>query len=132
MLGLKTGTTSHTIGFRFGGTATISDVQYRTEFTNLALSSGTGAPGTPTSATTLCFQRNPDIFANAVVSPASTLASKFLRIHGMIETSGAGTINPEIAYSANPGGTNSISKYSYARFNSLGTVSGDLIAGNWQ
>lgn len=131
MLGIKTGATSHTVAFRFGGTATILDAQYRTEFTNLALSSGTAAPGTPTAATTLCFQRNPDVFANAVVSPASTLTSKFLRVHGMIETSGSGTINPEIAFSANPTGTNAISKYSYARFNSLGTVSGDLIAGNW-
>lgn len=132
MLGIKTGATSHTIGFNFGGTATISDVQYRTEFTNLALSTGGAAPGTPTAAVTLCFQSNPSVYANSVVSPASTLTSKFLRIHGMIETVGAGTINPQIAFSANPTGTNSISKYSYARFNSLGTVTGDLIAGNWE
>jgi hypothetical protein len=131
LVGLRTGATSHTVSFAFGGTAGIDKIQFRTEFTNLALSTGAAAPGTPTAPVTLMFTGNPNSAANGVISPASTLASKFFRVHGMIETSTAGTLRPQIAFSANPTGTNQVTRLSYARFNSIGATSGDLIAGNW-
>ena len=131
VIGLKTGATSHTVSFAFGGTATIDKIQYRTEFTNLALSTGAAAPGTPTAAVTLMFVGNPTSAANGVVSPASTLVSKFMRIHGVVEISSAGTLKPQIAFSANPTGTNQVTRLSYARFNSIGTYTGDIISGNW-
>jgi len=131
VLGLRTGTTSHTVSFGFGGTAGIAKTQYRTEFTNLALSTGAAGPGTPTASVTLMFVGNPTTAANGVISPASTVASKFLRVHGMIELSSQGTVRPQIAFSANPTGTNQVTSLSYARFNSLGTYDGDLVAGNW-
>jgi len=130
--GLRTGATSHTISFRFGGTATYTDCQYRTEFTNLALSTGTTAPGTPTAAVTLMFAANPNTtVTNAVISPASTLASKFFRVHGIITTTSGGTIDPEISFSANPTGTNAVTRLSYIKLNPIGTSTGTLIAGNW-
>jgi len=131
VIGLRTGATSHTVSFAFGGTATIDKLQYRTEFTNLALSTGAAAPGTPTAAVTLMFVGNPNSAANGVVSPASTLVSKFLRVHGVIEIASSGTLNPQIAFSANPTGTNQTTRLSYARFNSVGAFSGDLVAGIW-
>jgi hypothetical protein len=131
VIGLRTGATSHTTSFKFGGTAGIDKLQYRTEFTNLLLSTGAAAPGTPTAAVTLMFVGNPTIAANGVVSPASTVVSKFLRVHGLIEISASGTLVPQIAFSANPTGVNRVTKLSYARFNSVGASSGDLIAGNW-
>lgn len=131
MIGLRTGATSHTVSFGFGGTAVIDKLQYRTEFTNLALSTGAAGAGTPTAAVTLMFVGNPTTAANGVVSPASTLVSKFLRVHGLIEVASQGTLRPQVAFSANPTGTNQTTRLSYARFNSVGSFAGDLIAGNW-
>jgi hypothetical protein len=130
--GIKTGTTSHTVSFRFGGTATFGDCQFRTEFTNLALSTGAAGAGTPTAAVTLSFIGNPNETAtNAVISPASVLASKFFRVHGIITCTAAGTINPSVAFSANPGGTNQITRLSFIKLNPIGTSTGILSAGNW-
>jgi hypothetical protein len=131
MVGLRTGTTSHTVSFSFQGTATYTFLQYRTEFTNLALSTGAAAPGTPTAAVTLMYTGNPSSAANGVISPASILATKFFRVHGVFETNASGTVIPSIAFSANPTGTNQVTRLSYARFNSFGTFSGDLKSGNW-
>jgi hypothetical protein len=131
LVGLRTGATSHTVSFAFGGTAGIDKTQFRTEFTNALVSTGTAAPATPNSSVEVFFTANPNSAANGVISPASTGATKFFRVHGMIETSTAGTIKPQIAFSANPTGTNQTTRLSYARFNALGSYSGDLISGNW-
>jgi hypothetical protein len=131
LIGLRTGATSHTVAFHFGGTATFTDIQYRTEFTNLALSTGAAVAGTPTAAVTLAFVGNPALPANGVISPASTLVSKFLRVHGIITVGSGGTIVPEIAFSANPTGTNQTTRLSYVKLNSVGTSTGALVAGNW-
>jgi hypothetical protein len=130
-IGLRTGTGSVTVAFHFGGTATFSDIQYRTEFTNLALSTGAALAGTPTAPVTLCFVGNPALPTNGVISPATSLASKFFRVHGVITVNSGGTVVPEIAFSANPGGTNQVTRLSYAKLNSVGTSTGTLIAGNW-
>jgi hypothetical protein len=130
--GMRTGTTSHTVSFRFGGTATYSDCQFRTEFTNLALSTGTAGAGTPTAPVTLQFTANPNTTStNSIISPASAIASKFFRVQGIVSCSASGTIFPEVAFSANPGGTNQITRFSYITLNPIGTSTGDLIAGNW-
>ena len=131
MVGVRTGATSHTVSFHFGGSATFSDCQYRTEFTNLAISTGAAAPGVPTSPVQLMFSANPSLQANAVISPASTLTSKFFRVHGIITVGTGGTIVPEISFSANPTGTNSITRLSYIKLNAVGTSTGTLVAGNW-
>lgn len=131
LVGLRTGATSHTVSFAFGGTAGINKTQFRTEFTNALVSTGAAAPAAPASSVEVLFTGNPNSAANGVISAASTGVTKFFRVHGMIETSTAGTIRPQIAFSANPTGTNQVTRLSYARFNSIGTYAGDLIAGNW-
>lgn len=131
LVGLRTGTTSHTVSFAFGGTATIDKIQFKTDFTNLALSTGGAAPGTPTAGVTLMFTGNPSSAANGVISPASVLASKFFRVNGVIETSTQGTLRPQIAFSANPTGTNQVTRLSYIRMNPIGVNTGDISAGTW-
>ncbi len=134
LLGIRTAvTTVHTVSFNFGGSAGIDKLQYRTEFTNLLLSTGAAAPGTSIAPLTLMFVGNPNSATNGAVTTATgQLASKFLRIHGIIEISTAGSLIPQIAFSANPGATpNQITRLSYIRLNSIGASSGDLIAGNW-
>jgi hypothetical protein len=131
LVGLKTGATSHTVSFNLGGTATYTELQYRTEFTNLALSTGAAGAGTPTAAVTLMFVGNPTTPQNGVISPASTLVSKFFRIHGIMNISTGGTIDPQISFSANPTGTNQVTRFSYVRLNPIGTSSGSLSSGLW-
>jgi hypothetical protein len=131
LVGLRTGATSHTISFHFGGTATISEAQFRTEFTNLAISTGAAAAGTPTAPVSLMFSSNAALPANCIISPASTLTSKFFRVSGLISVSTGGTIVPEISFSANPTGTNQVTRLSYVRLAAIGTATGALVAGNW-
>jgi hypothetical protein len=130
-VGLRTGATSHTVSFALGGTATYGATQFRTEFTNLLLSTGAAAPGTPTAPVTLQFVANPNSVANGVISPASTLASKFFRVEGMVVVSGAGTINPQIAFSANPTGTNQVTQLSYMTVNPYGSATLPVSMGAW-
>jgi|694.fasta_scaffold03549_24 hypothetical protein len=130
-VGLRTGATSHTVSFAFGGTAGIDKIQYFTDFSNSLFSTGVAAPAAPASSTNVTFTGNPNSAANGVISPASTTVTKSFRISGLIETSTAGTLRPQIAFSANPTGTNQVTRLSYTRFNSLGSYAGDLISGNW-
>lgn len=131
IMGMRTGATSHTVSFHWGGTAVLGDCQFRTDFTNLALSTGGAAAGTPTSPVTLQFTGNPSVATNAVISPASTLTSKFFRVSGILTVSSAGTLIPEVAFSANPTGTNQITRLSYAKLYPVGAATGALVAGNW-
>lgn len=131
--GLKTGTTSHTVSFTLGGTATYGTQNlYQTDFHPLALSTGLAAPGTPTAMVSLTFNGSvPVTTANAVISAASVLASKAFRARGVIEVTGAGTIDPQVGFSANPTGTNQVAKYSFIRLIPIGNNSTDISAGNW-
>ena len=131
LVGLRTGATSHTVSFAFGGTAVIDKTQFRTEFTNALVSTGVAVPAAPASSVEVFFTGNPTTAANGVISAASTGVTKFFRVHGMVEILTGGVLRPQIAFSANPTGTNQVTRLSYARFNSIGTYSGDLISGNW-
>ena len=131
IIGMRTGATSHTVSFHWGGTAVVAECQFRTDFTNLALSTGAAAAGTPTAPVSLQFTGNPSVATNAVISPASTLVSKFFRVSGTLTVSTAGTLTPEVAFSANPTGTNQITRLSYVKLYPVGTATGTLVAGNW-
>lgn len=133
LAGLKTGTTSHTVSFTMGGTATYGAQNlYTTDFHPLALSTGLAAPGTPTAMVSLTFNGSvPVTTANAVISAASVLASKAFRARGVIEVTGAGTIDPQVGFSANPTGTNQVARYSYIKLTPIGNNSTDISAGNW-
>lgn len=131
LIGMRTGATSHTVSFHWGGTAVLGDCQFRTDFTNLALSTGAAGAGTPTAPVSLQFTGNPALATNGVISPASTLTSKFFRVSGILTVSTAGTLIPEVAFSANPTGTNQITRLSYVKLYKAGAATGALVAGNW-
>jgi hypothetical protein len=130
-VGLRTGATSHTVSFAMGGTASYSTMQFKTEFTNLLLSTGVAAPGTPTAPVTLQFVGNPNSVANGVISPASTLVSKFFKVEGIMVVSGSGTINPQIGFSANPTGTNQVTQLSYVSIKPYGSTTLPVSMGAW-
>jgi hypothetical protein len=131
-VGLRTGATGHQIAFGFGGTAVISKIQYTSEFLNLAVSTGSTTPSTAASAVDSTFTGNPTSVANGYISPAGmTTTTKSFRVSGLIEIGTQGTLRPQIGFSANPTGTNQVTRLSYVRLNSLGTYSGDLSTGSW-
>jgi hypothetical protein len=131
LVGMRTGATSHTVSFHWGGTAVLGDCNFRTEFTNLALSTGAAAAGTPTAPVSLQFTGNPALATNGVISPASTIVSKFFRVSGILTVTTAGTLIPEVAFSANPTGTNQITRLSYVRLAPVGVSTGNVVVGNW-
>jgi hypothetical protein len=131
LVGMRTGATSHTVSFHWGGTAVLGDCNFRTEFTNLALSTGAAGAGTPTAPVSLQFTGNPALATNGVISPASTIVSKFFRVSGILTVTTAGTLIPEVAFSANPTGTNQITRLSYVKLYPVGLATGNVVVGNW-
>lgn len=115
------GTTNHTTGVLFGGTATLTSISYRAE----ATSTTGNVLGTPsviygTAATVL------------VVTAASTSATEniTIKLNGIIRTNAAGTLIPQFQYSAAPGGAPTVVKNSYICLRSIGTSSVTNV-GNW-
>lgn len=108
------GTTSHTIGILFGGTATLTSIQY----TALANNSDTDAAAT--AQRTLSR-----VATSTVVTGASTSATeqKSIKLDGIIRVNAAGTLIPQFIYSAAPGGAPTVKANSYFRLDYLGTGS---------
>ena len=108
---LATGTTSHTVSFNFGGTATYTSAAFYTDFLNVA------AAGTPTSAVATFWAAN----TGGVISPASTVATKAFWVRGTLRINGAGTVIPQIAFSVAPTGTNQTSTNSFFTMTPIGS-----------
>ena len=129
---MSTGTTSHTVSIKMGGTATIQDIQYSVDFLNVATSTGSSTPSTPTSPVRTVFNGNPSSAANGVVSPASTIATKSFFVNGIVRVNATGTLNPEIAFSANPTGTNAMALGSYVSIVPVSsTINNNISYGTW-
>jgi hypothetical protein len=130
--GLSTGATSHTVSFNLGGTATIQDSQFSVDFLNAVTSTGITTPTAPTSTTRVFFNANPNSVANGVVSAASTTASKSLNVNGIFRISGTGRVDPQIGFSANPTGTNSLIRGSHIRIIPISTsINTNVSYGVW-
>jgi hypothetical protein len=110
------GTTSHTVGLSFGGTATLQATG-GIEYTALS--------GNPTGnvlgpASTI----RGEVATNVVVTAANTVATENLRIVvlGVVRTNAAGTFVPQFTYSAAPGGAPSIRRNSYVKLRPIGAA----------
>lgn len=115
------GTTSHTLATLFGGTATLTSITYTAETTSTTgnvLGAVSRIYGTGIGALT--------------VTGASTSATENITVvlRGIIRTNAAGTIIPQIQYSAAPGGAPTIVKNSYFRLIPIGNSS-VVTVGNW-
>lgn len=117
---LATGTTSHTVSFNFGGTATYTSAAFYVDFLNVAVG------GTPTSSVATFWNAN----TGGVVSPASTVATKAFWVRGSLRINGAGTVIPQIAFSVAPTGTNQTSTNSYLSMVPIGSNTFTSI-GSW-
>ncbi|MER9936135.1 hypothetical protein [Mesorhizobium sp. M0088] len=100
----NTGTTSHTTAFGLGGTATFSSIGYEAIATSVAANT-IGVPQMTPVANSV---------ATAVVlTAASIVARTDIQIEGIMRVSTAGTIIPQVTFSAGPTGTCNTALNSY-------------------
>ena len=115
------GTTSHTLATLFAGTATFTSITYLAETTSTSgniLGAVSRIYGTGVGALT--------------VTASSTSATENITVllKGMIRTNAAGTLIPQIQFSAAPGGAPTIVRNSYFRLIPVGNSSVTTV-GNW-
>lgn len=115
------GTTSHTTGVLFAGTATFTAIDYLAQVTN------------PTGNVLAAVQQ---IMAAAatetVLTAANTSATEnlMIKLRGTMRVNAAGTIIPQFKYSAAPGGVPSVKRDSFFRMWPVGSSSVE-ISGRW-
>jgi hypothetical protein len=115
------GTTSHTTGVSFGGTATLTGITYVAEAsttTTNALGAVNRIIGTSVGA--------------VIVTGAVTTTTEFITIKltGTLRTNTGGTIIPQFQFSAAPGGAPTVLRNSYFKVTPMGTSSVASV-GNW-
>ena len=120
------GTTSHTIGFGFGGTATLNNIVY--QFTG-AFNTATIAQGTATPLTTGYLTTA----SNTVVTGASANATVYYWsiFKGTVSVNAGGTFIPQYTLSAAPGGAFSTVAGSFIRIAPIGASGSATNVGTW-
>lgn len=109
-LHLSNGTTTHTTILAFGGTATLTSIDY------LALIQSQVLNALNTTQTTKVCSAATEQVLNAT----STAASTFIYVRGVIRTNVGGTLIPQFRFSAAPGGSNIAKRNSYFKLTSIG------------
>lgn len=94
-IGLNTGATSHQTVFGLGGTATFTSIAYT------AITTHGASAGTITSPQII----SPKTATATIIIPATTDVRQDILIEGEMEINAAGTIIPQITFSAGPSGT---------------------------
>ena len=90
------GTTSHTVAWTFAGTATLTNIGYYSEHVSV----------TDTTLASNDIDNKWTIVGTAVViTPAITATGSIIRLQGTFLTNAAGTLIPQITFSADPTGT---------------------------
>lgn len=120
---INTGATSHTtaMAFALGSNATVSSFEYTTILWSAAAN---------TIATAASFTHVSGV-ASKVLNAASTAVYTTVKFKGVMRTTLGGTITPQIAFSANPTGTNLMKKGSFIKFTPVGADTVEPI-GLWE
>ena len=113
----NTGATSHTTSLGFGGTVGVSSILFSVD------SGLVGTPGTiQSSGTSGLSNVTFNTLVGGVIEAATTAAQNIWRMKGIIRTTTAGTIIPQLTFSAAPGGApNSLAPGSYFRITPIGS-----------
>jgi hypothetical protein len=119
------GTTNHTIGLSFGGTATINNIAY--ELNGLFKSTGFTGVTPPDIAAYI------QTAANTVVTASSTGASlQFIGwLKGTVSINAGGTFIPQYTLSAAPGGAYTTALGSYFKLSPLAASGANTNIGGW-
>ena len=121
------GTTSHTFGFGFAGTATLNNILYLSNGVAIASSTSGGGIGTTSYgsfATTASNSTTNMQTTNAAVSWAVILK-------GTVSVNAGGTFIPQYTLSAAPGGAYSTVAGSYIRIAPVGASGSNTSVGVW-
>jgi len=130
VLAKSAGATSHTLGFGFGGTATVNNILYEA-------SGGTVVSATPSGTLITNISYFLGSVANSttstvVFSAISTAGISFSYIvRGTVSINGGGTFIPQYTLSAAPGGAYSTVAGSYIRIAPVGASGSNTSVGAW-
>ena len=116
------GTTSHTVNLGFGGTATLTAINYQ-------VISTTGA-GNILITPQMTFLATASSTAVTAASTSST-ENNYIEIQGVVEINGAGTFIPQLAFSAAPGGAGTIAAGAYFEITPIGVNAAAINVGDW-
>ena len=118
------GTTSHTLGIGYGGSATLNSILWNS----------VGIDGSATLPT----RSTPGLAANTAVTnqtitgaTASAAATTFANIKGIVSINGGGTFTPQYTLSAAPGGAYSTMANSYFLIYPIGASGANISVGAW-
>ena len=118
---IATGTTTHTTAFGFGGTATLTSIRYQSK-----LWSGTSGTINSTAPSILDVASATSTVLNATSAAAFTI----IELEGTIRVNAAGTLIPQITFSAGPTGTCAVKVDSFIELWPIGSNTISSI-GNW-
>ena len=119
------GTTSHTVSFLIGGTATVSQITYQ--------AFGGNGGNLPDSSTTSAGRFDSNGVSAIVITPAITSASSgvYYTVKGMVSISVGGTFIPQYSLSAAPGGAYSTYQSSFIKIYPVGASGSATNIGSW-
>ena len=120
------GTTSHSIGYSFGGTATLNNIAYH----NIVTSSGTSGTSSAAAST---FSNFSTVATNVDVGLTTTTANvtRITRMRGTVSVNSSGTFIPQYTLSAAPGGAYTTVSGSYFKISPLGAAGANTSIGTW-
>jgi hypothetical protein len=125
-LNKSAGTTSHTLGTGFGGTATLNNICYQLTTMDSSVSY---VASLDASQTILWVQSA----SNQAIIAAATSANLFIsaRITGTVSVNAGGTFIPQYTLSAAPGGAYSTALGSYFSIYPVGAAGSNTSVGTW-
>lgn len=108
---ISTGGGTYSVGFGLAGTATFTSIGYHC----MGVKAAAGALSVNIN------NRWVTTASNTTVTSSNTTAGAILSIRGIIRVNGAGTLIPQITFSAAPGGTNQVEPNSFFRLQKMGS-----------
>ena len=126
LLSKTAGTTSHTLGILFGGTATLNNIFYTAYVTGAAV-----APPTVGTGTTTASHITIATIANLTSATTSSTIQYGYTYHGTVSIDAGGTFIPQYKLSAAPGGAYSTVAGSFFAIWPIGAAGANTSVGSW-
>jgi len=121
------GTTSHTISFLYGGTATINNIYYTV---NSGGDSVAGQNGYFLDTSSIMFG-SPVATAKSLGSYSTAVQNKGFSVKGTVSINAGGTFIPQYVLSAAPGGAYTVLAGSFFLIYPIGTSGANVNVGTW-
>lgn len=127
ILSKTAGTTSHTVGLGFGGTATVNNILY-----GMTLDGQLGAlPNTDASPQFTVINTAANTQATSTAGGTTAIQTKAFIIRGSVSVNAGGTFIPQYTLSAAPGGAYSTVAGSYILIYPIGAAGANTNVGTW-